>query len=88
MLANPLVGLSYRQEYYKGEAEDMAQVVSLNETASVSYNSFTDLVMTYEWTPLSSTAENKYYAPGIGVVLEEMVHGGTERVELKEIRHW
>ncbi len=29
MKANPTVGDAYRQEYYKGQAEDMASVLSL-----------------------------------------------------------
>ena len=33
MPAHPRQGLAYRQEYYKGEAEDRAQIVSLREQA-------------------------------------------------------
>ena len=35
MPAEPEPGLAYRQEYYKGEAEDKASVVSVNEQAEV-----------------------------------------------------
>ena len=88
MLADPQVGLSYRQEYYKGEAEDMAQVVSLNESAVVQYGSFQNLLMTSEWSPLDpGLVEHKYYAEGIGVVLELTVKGGSERVELVQVIH-
>jgi hypothetical protein len=88
MLANPIAGMSYRQEYYEGEAEDKAEIISLNESATVSYGTYNNLVMTREWTPLdTSLTENKYYAPGIGVVLEVTVKGGTERVELTDIIH-
>jgi len=88
MLADPQVGLSYRQEYYKGEAEDMAQVVSLNESAVVEYGSFQNLLMTSEWSPLEpGLVEHKYYAEGIGVVLELTVKGGSERVELVRVTH-
>ena len=37
MPAKPRVGLSYRQEYYKGEAEDKGSIVSLNERAEVPF---------------------------------------------------
>lgn len=88
MLADPEVGLSYRQEYYKGEAEDMAQVVSLNVSATVPYGEFSNLLMTVEWTPLEpGLLEHKYYAEGIGVVLEWTVKGGSERVELVQMTH-
>jgi hypothetical protein len=87
MEANPQVGDSYRQEYYKDEAEDMAEVVSLSETPSVPHGSFTDCLKTKEWTPLEpDIIANKYYAPGIGFVLETTVKGGSERVELIDIQ--
>jgi len=86
MEANPQVGDFYRQEYYKGEAEDMAEVLSLTESASVIYGSFDNLLMTREWTPLEpGVVEHKYYAPGVGLILEVVVEGGSERVELVEI---
>jgi len=86
MEANPQVGDFYRQEYYKGEAEDMAEVLSLTESASVTYGSFDNLLMTREWTPLEpGVVEHDYYAPSVGLVLEVMVEGGSERVELVEI---
>lgn len=86
MQADPKVGETYRQEYYKGEAEDMARVLGLDETATVPYGSFDNLLMTREWTPLEPTvAEQKYYAPGIGNVLEVGVKGTSDRVELINI---
>lgn len=42
--------------------------------------------MTREWTPLDpGVAENKYYAQGVGFVLEVVVEGGSGRIELIEI---
>ena len=87
MEANPQVGDSYRQEYYQGEAEDMAEVLSLNETASVQYDYFTDCLMTKEWTPLEpGVTAHKYYAPGVGFVMEVGVEGGSERLKLIDIK--
>jgi len=86
MKAHPAVGDKYRQEYYKDQAEDMAEVLALNTSANVTYGSFTNCTETKEWTPLErGVVENKYYAPGIGVVLEQMVKGGTDRMQLVQI---
>lgn len=83
MKAAPQIGDSYRQEYYAGKAEDMAEVISLTESVTVPYGSFDGLLATREWNPLEpGEEENKYYAPGIGVVLEQVVKGGSGRVEL------
>lgn len=83
MWGEPTLGDPYRQEYYAGEAEDFGQVVRLDGEAEVPWGTFTDLLVTREWTPLEAGfAENKYYAAGIGLVLEEIVEGGDGRVEL------
>jgi len=77
MEANPQIGGSYRQEYYKGKAEDMATVLSLNESVSVPYGSFKNCLKTKDFTPLEpGIIENKYYSAGVGVVLTIMVEGG------------
>ena len=86
MMANPLVGVVYRQEYYEDEAEDKAEVLSLNESVTVPFGSYDNCLRTKDWNPLDMEAiEEKYYAPGVGVVLEVMVKGGDERVELISI---
>jgi uncharacterized membrane protein YkoI len=86
MEAEPQIGDSYRQEYYAGEAEDMAAVISLSDSASVSFGDFDHLVVTEEWTPLEpGVAEHKYYAQGVGLVLEVVVEGGSGQVELVDV---
>ncbi len=86
MEAVPKVGDTYRQEYYKGEAEDMASVASLSEAATVGLGSYKDMLMTREWSALEpSVVEDKYYAKGVGLVLVTL-EGGNERLELVEIR--
>jgi hypothetical protein len=85
MPADPEVGRAYRQEYYEGEAEDVAEVVRTGETAAVPAGRFEDLVVIREWNPLESDVlEEKYYARGVGPVLEQKISGGDERVELVE----
>jgi hypothetical protein len=85
MPANPEVGHAYRQEFYEGEAEDMGEIVQVDGTASVAAGEFDGLVVTRDWNPLEpEVVEEKSYARGIGVVLEEKVEGGEARIELIE----
>ncbi len=83
MQADPKVDDPYRQEYYEGEAEDMAVVFATGEAETVAFGSFDDLLVIREWNPLEpDVIEHKYYAAGVGTVLEVQVQGGSERVEL------
>jgi hypothetical protein len=87
MLADPRVGDAYRQEFYAGEAEDQASVVSIGEEVEVPAGSFDQVLVTEDRNPLDpGVLEKKYYAPGIGVVLEELVRGGRGRLELVKVR--
>jgi hypothetical protein len=82
--AHPRVGLVYREEYYEGEAEDAAQILSLDERVTVPYGSFVHVVMTKNYTPLEpSVLEHKFYARGVGPVLSISVSGGSDREELE-----
>ena len=85
MEANPLVGDLYRQEFYLGEAEDIGEVLSLTASASVPYGDFSNCLQTADTVPLEPDAlEHKFYAPGVGLVLEiDPVTG--ERLELIQI---
>lgn len=87
MPADPQPGDAYRQEYLVGEAEDMAAVMRAGESVTVPAGEFSDVVVTQEWTPLEpDIVEEKYYATGVGMVLEtKTVGGGGETyVELIE----
>ncbi len=87
MLATPKVGTTYRQEFLLGEAEDAASVFGLNRTVTVRYGTFKGCLETEEFTPLSpGSLEHKFYAPGIGLVLELDPETG-ERLELVQILH-
>jgi hypothetical protein len=87
MPATPKVGLAYTQEHYAGEAEDKGKIVALGEYVDVPYGSFDDVVVTQDRTPLEpKIREHKYYAPGIGVVFEELVRGGEGVLRLVELR--
>jgi hypothetical protein len=93
MPADPKVGDSYRQEYYRGEAEDMAEVISLdgaglNDAVSTPYGSFREgVLVTKDWNPLEpEILEHKYYAPGVGLIGETKVTGPAEKIELIDFR--
>jgi major membrane immunogen (membrane-anchored lipoprotein) len=85
--AKPSVGMAYRQEYYKGEAEDSAEVLSLDEWTEVPAGAYKHLLMTKEFTALEpDVLEHKFYARGVGPVLGLSVSGGTGREELIELK--
>jgi hypothetical protein len=88
MQAHPKVGQTYRQEYQKGVAEDMAKVLDLNGSVTVPYGSFDHVLVTKEWSPLEPGAvAHKYYAAGVGNVKEVSVKGPSERIELGNLKH-
>jgi hypothetical protein len=83
MPARPRVGMTYRQEYRAGEAEDRGRVLSLGERAQVPAGAFEGVLMTRDWTPLEpATVEHKFYARGTGPVLALDISGGSGREEL------
>jgi hypothetical protein len=73
MPAHPRVGMRYRQEYYKGHAEDYAEVVRIQG----------GLLTTHEWSRLErGVLDGKYYRRGVGVVREASLKGGREYLSL------
>jgi hypothetical protein len=83
MPAHPRPGMQYRQEYLKGEAEDSARVLSIDDQAEVKVGHFKHVVLTKEWNPLEpKVLEYKLYARGVGPVLALTVSGGGDREEL------
>jgi len=86
MKAHPAVGDFYRQEFDLGNAEDLAEVLSLREAVTAPAGSFSNCLQTKETESLDPSAlENKYYAAGIGNLLTvDLVTG--ERLELLQIK--
>ena len=83
MQAQPRVGLTYQQEYYEGEAEDAAEILSVDERVTIPYGTFDQVLKTRDFTPLEpDVEEEKYYAQGVGSVLAVTVKGGSARLEL------
>jgi hypothetical protein len=86
MPPKPRVGLQYRQEYYAGEAEDAAKVLTTDEQAEVPFGHFTGALLTKDFTRLQpKVLEYKLYAKGVGPVLVLGVSGGGGREELVEV---
>jgi hypothetical protein len=86
MLANPQVGDTYRQEYLKGEAEDLAVVTAVGGSIKVPLGSWSgsDVLVTEEWTPLEpGVRERKTYVLGYGVVETRAIEGEPELVTLR-----
>jgi hypothetical protein len=85
MPANPEPGLSYRQEYYKGEAEDKSAVVTVGqERVHVPYGFVNkDVLMTRDLVPLEPRVQElKFYARGVGPLLSVHTDGKGGRAEL------
>jgi len=77
MPANPTVGMTYRQEYYAGEAEDNGEILSLSESADVPAGQYEGCVQTADTSGIEpDVLEHKYYAEGVGPVLTIDVEGG------------
>lgn len=72
MQAVPQTGQVYRQEFLLGDAEDMAEVIDTAGTESAPAGNCTgNCLVTKEYSPLEpDVEEHKYYAPGVGLILE------------------
>jgi hypothetical protein len=75
------LGETYRQEYYAGVAEDMGNLLSLGESVSVPFGSFTGALKTLDYTPLEpGVKEEKYYIRDVGLVKTVDPDTGEEEV--------
>ena len=87
MFARPdlFLGLTYYEEFQRGDAEDQATLLNTDSKAKVPYGSFTNCLETKNFTRLDPTdIEYKFYAKGVGQVLGT---SATERDELISIKH-
>ena len=87
MPANPVDGMRYRQEYYKGEAEDNGEVLSTRGAGARCQRVCTDnALLTKDTITIEpDVLEYKLYAPGVGPVLVLGVSGGGGREELVKV---
>jgi hypothetical protein len=83
MPAHPKDAMAYRQEYYKGEAEDKAEVLSTQEQVEVPFGHFTGALLTKDLVPTEpKVSEYKLYAKNVGPVLDVQTSGGSSSEEL------
>jgi hypothetical protein len=83
MPAHPKVGQTFRQEFYKGHAEDHFKILSKKASVTVPALSSKHAMKTRETTPLEpGVVDAKFYVRGIGTVDELTVKGGDEHLEL------
>jgi hypothetical protein len=86
MTAHPTIGDSYRQEYRKGVAEDRGRIIQAGETRTTPTGSYDNVVVVAERTRLEpKILEHKEYAPGIGLITENVVKGANEASHLARI---
>jgi hypothetical protein len=71
MPADPAPGMSYRQEYLKGEAEDTGAIISVGEEmVGTPAGKWDEVLMTRDLVPTEPGVEElKFYARGVGPVL-------------------
>jgi hypothetical protein len=85
-LAHPEVGDVYQQENSPGIVADMARIIGVGETITVHGVTYENMIETTEWTPIEpGNRAHKFYAPGVGTVLETSTRQGGERVELVSV---
>jgi hypothetical protein len=84
MPADPVPGLSYRQEYYKGKAEDKGAVITVGkEQVEVPAGYYRGVLMTRDLVPLEpKVQELKFYARNVGPVLSVHTDGAGGRAAL------
>jgi hypothetical protein len=82
MEAAPTIGHSFAHEYTNNDFE----VVSVSESVKVPYGSFTDALLTKEWSPEEpDVLTHKYYARGLGEVRDVTVKGPLEEFQLVQV---
>ncbi|MDP9299733.1 MAG: hypothetical protein M3P43_02375 [Actinomycetota bacterium] len=88
MPANPHPTDAYRQEFLAGHAEDQAWIVQRSAHVTVPHRHLDHVVRSFEWTRLEADVLSlKFYARGLGIVLERDVAGGSEIFRLVSVTH-
>ncbi len=88
MEAAPNVGDTYCQENAPGAAQDAAQVLSVSASRSVPFGSYAgNVLQTKDYSLLEPKNENKFYAPGVGMIEAISITGPSEDIQLDTIEH-
>jgi len=87
MPGHPAPGQQYRQEFYRGHAEDNGEVMRTTELVDVPYGHYENAVTTRDTSSIEPAAvEYKFYARGIGPVMTLDVAGASGREVLVDIQ--
>lgn len=80
MPADPRPTDAYRQELFRGHAEDQAWIVGFERSERTPLHRFRHVLRTFEWSRLEpGVMSEKLYARGVGIVRERDIAGGEER---------
>ena len=77
MPGDPMPETKFFQENAPDIAEDRSAILGIEDSITVPAGTFADVLHAIDWNPLegegSRDAEDKYYAPGIGLVVDDVV---------------
>ncbi len=82
MKANPKVGDFYKQEFYAGEAEDEAKVLSVTQKVTTDLATYNNCIKIQDIVPGDPVVEYKYYCKQVGGLVLEEKPVEDERIEL------
>ncbi len=86
MEAHPKRGDAYRQEYYRGHAEDQAKVLGKAGRVTVPAGTYRHTIATKETSRLEpGVVEKKWYARGVGEIKSQDVKGSKEGFRLVKV---
>jgi hypothetical protein len=84
--ADPRDDMTYRQEYYRAEAEDNGEVLGVGQQVEVATGHYTGALLTRDTSALDpKVLQLKLYAPSVGPVLTIGLSGGGGREELVKL---
>jgi hypothetical protein len=87
MEAAPQVGDAYCQENAPGSAQDAGEVLSISASRSVPFGDFSgNVLQTKDYSLLEPKNENKYYAPGVGLIEAISTTGPSEDIQLDTVK--
>jgi hypothetical protein len=86
MLAHPRRGDRYRQEYAPGHAVDQAKVLGKGGSVDTPFRSFSQTLLTREYSTIDKQYEKKWYARGVGVIQEDAITKSKEHSEIVAVK--
>jgi len=86
MPARPRPTQAFRQEFWRGHAEDQAWLVQRGFKTKVPYGTVKRSLRSLEWSRLEpGVVSLKVYGPGLGIVREKDLSGGSEVFHLVSV---